>query len=83
MLQELIKKLNDEVDATTHEEFDQAIFLAIRFINEALPQFEEEIKKAYNEGSLSTYKKEPKNGQAQDYFNQNYNRKATIQPEWI
>lgn len=71
MLQKLIDELNDRKKMYSpihHAAMNDCIIL----LTKALPDFEEAIKKAFNDGSLATYKKEPQNGQAQDYYNQNY-----------
>ena len=73
MLQEIIQQLEQEKQYL-HDFTKGGIDIAITHIRSKLPEFEEAIKKAYNEGSLATYKKEPQNGQAQDYYNQTYKK---------
>lgn len=74
MLQKLIDELNDSITTFTIADYDMGILKAIDIIKKHEPDFEEAIKKAFNEGSLATYKKEPQNGQAQDYYNQKYKK---------
>ena len=38
----------------------------------AQEMFEKQIVDAYSQGSLDTYKKEPKNGQGTKYYNETY-----------
>jgi hypothetical protein len=43
-------------------------------LNQALEMEKEQIVDAYNQGSLDTYRKEPKNGQGTKYYNETFKK---------
>lgn len=83
MLQKLIKKIEDKIaeyessiesneTTTMHKINDSGRVAAyrdtIQLLTDALPEFEECIKKAYSDGQDNDYTP------AQDYYNQNYKK---------
>jgi hypothetical protein len=54
---------------------DNQIFgVSVDLLNQALEMEKEQIVEAYNQGSLDTYKKEPKNGQGTKYYNETFKK---------
>jgi len=62
---EEINKLNVGTDAR--------VFIT-KLFEQAKEKFEQQIIDAYSQGSLDTYKKEPKNGQGNKYYNETLNK---------
>ncbi len=60
----LVEKIQNNIHHT--------IKIPIEYFEQALEMEKEQIIDAYNQGSLDTYKKEPKNGQGTKYYNETY-----------
>ena len=48
--------------------------IASNLCDEYSQDFKQQIKSAYSQGCLDTYKKEPKNGQCEKYYNETFKK---------
>lgn len=72
MLNKIILGLEAKKSYHKPMSFMSGINQAIELIRSHLPEFEEDIKKAYDSGYSDGVYENGFNGDAQDYFNQNY-----------
>jgi len=72
----LLEIENQEIREACQEVVRLTLKNIIKRIDEELLEIEEQqIIDAYNQGSLDTYKKEPKNGQGIKYYNETFKNK--------